>query len=293
MSQSSKHIALWLVLLLVLLGIFSVFSKQAGRDPEVVFSEFLLAVERGEVQEVVIQGHNIQGKYKNGERFRTFAPDDPELVKSLREKKVKIAAKPEDDSPWYYVLLINWFPMLLLIGVWVFFMRQMQVGGGKAMSFGKSRAKLLTENQHRVTFSDVAGAEEAKDDLQEIIAFLKDPKNSPDWAAAFPRVACLSALRAPVRHCWRGRSPAKRACRFLASAARTSLKCSSVSAPHEYAICLCKVRKTRLVSSSSMKSTRWDGIVAPGSVAVMMNASKPSISYWWKWTASKPMKALS
>ncbi|HYQ97991.1 MAG TPA: ATP-dependent metallopeptidase FtsH/Yme1/Tma family protein, partial [Candidatus Nitrosocosmicus sp.] len=134
------------MLLLVLLGIFSVFSKQAGRDPEVVFSEFLLAVERGEVQEVVIQGHNIQGKYKNGERFRTFAPDDPELVKSLREKKVKIAAKPEDDSPWYYVLLINWFPMLLLIGVWVFFMRQMQVGGGKAMSFGKSRAKLLTEN---------------------------------------------------------------------------------------------------------------------------------------------------
>ena len=190
MSQSSKHIALWLVLLLVLLGIFSVFSKQAGRDPEVVISEFLLAVERGEVQEVVIQGHNIQGKYKNGERFRTFAPDDPELVKSLREKKVKIAAKPEDDSPWYYVLLINWFPMLLLIGVWVFFMRQMQVGGGKAMSFGKSRAKLLTENQHRVTFSDVAGAEEAKDDLQEIIAFLKDPKKFTRLGGRIPK-GCL------------------------------------------------------------------------------------------------------
>ena len=190
MSQSSKHIALWLVLLLVLLGIFSVFSKQAGRDPEVVFSEFLAAVDRGEVQEVVIQGHNIQGKYKNGERFRTFAPDDPELVKSLREKKIKIAAKPEDDSPWYYVLLINWFPMLLLIGVWVFFMRQMQVGGGKAMSFGKSRAKLLTENQHRVTFSDVAGAEEAKDDLQEIIAFLKDPKKFTRLGGRIPK-GCL------------------------------------------------------------------------------------------------------
>jgi cell division protease FtsH len=190
LSQSSKHIALWLVLLLVLLGIFSVFSKQAGRDPEVVFSEFLAAVDRGEVQEVVIQGHNIQGKYKNGERFRTFAPDDPELVKSLREKKVKIAAKPEDDSPWYYVLLINWFPMLLLIGVWVFFMRQMQVGGGKAMSFGKSRAKLLTENQHRVTFSDVAGAEEAKDDLQEIIAFLKDPKKFTRLGGRIPK-GCL------------------------------------------------------------------------------------------------------
>ncbi|HSF58034.1 MAG TPA: ATP-dependent zinc metalloprotease FtsH [Candidatus Binatia bacterium] len=190
MSQSSKHIALWLVLALVFLVIFSVFSKQHGREPEIVFSDFMSAVERGEVQEVVIQGHNIQGKYKNGERFRTFAPNDPELVKSLREKNVKIAAKPEDESPWYMVLLLNWFPMLLLIGVWIFFMRQMQVGGGKAMSFGKSRAKLLTENQHRVTFSDVAGVDEAKDDLQEIIAFLKDPKKFTKLGGRIPK-GCL------------------------------------------------------------------------------------------------------
>ncbi|MDH3445326.1 MAG: ATP-dependent zinc metalloprotease FtsH [Deltaproteobacteria bacterium] len=190
MSQSSKHIALWLVLLLVFLVIFSVFSKQHGRDPEVVFSEFMGSVERGEVQEVVIQGQNIQGKYKSGERFRTFAPNDPELVKSLRDRKVKIAAKPEDESPWYMVLLLNWFPMLLLIGVWIFFMRQMQVGGGKAMSFGKSRAKLLTENQHRVTFADVAGADEAKDDLQEIIAFLKDPKKFTKLGGRIPK-GCL------------------------------------------------------------------------------------------------------
>ncbi len=190
MSQSSKHIALWLVLALVFLVIFSIFSKQHGRDPEIVFSEFMSSVDRGDVQEVVIQGHNIQGKYKNGERFRTFAPNDPELVKSLREKRVKIAAKPEEDSPWYMVLLLNWFPMLLLIGVWIFFMRQMQVGGGKAMSFGKSRAKLLTENQHRVTFSDVAGVDEAKDDLQEIIAFLKDPKKFTKLGGRIPK-GCL------------------------------------------------------------------------------------------------------
>jgi len=190
LSQSSKQIALWLVLLLVLLGVFSIFSKQSGRDPEIVFSEFLGSVERGEVQEVVIQGHNIHGKYKTGERFRTFAPDDPDLVKSLRDKKVKIAAKPEDESPWYMVLLLNWFPMLLLIGVWIFFMRQMQVGGGKAMSFGKSRAKLLTENQHRVTFSDVAGVDEAKDDLQEIISFLKDPKKFTKLGGRIPK-GCL------------------------------------------------------------------------------------------------------
>ena len=190
MSQSSKHIALWLVLALVFLVIFSIFSKQHGRDPEIVFSEFMSSVDRGDVQEVVIQGHNLQGKYKNGERFRTFAPNDPELVKSLREKRVKIAAKPEEDSPWYMVLLLNWFPMLLLIGVWIFFMRQMQVGGGKAMSFGKSRAKLLTENQHRVTFSDVAGVDEAKDDLQEIIAFLKDPKKFTKLGGRIPK-GCL------------------------------------------------------------------------------------------------------
>ena len=190
MSPSSKQIALWLVLALVLFGIFSVFNKQYRREPEIIFSEFMGGVERGDVREVVIQGHYIQGKYKNGEQFRTFEPDDPDLVKSLRAKGVKIAAKPDDESPWYLVLLLNWLPMLLLIGVWIFFMRQMQVGGGKAMSFGKSRAKLLTENQHRVTFSDVAGVDEAKDDLQEIIAFLKEPKKFTRLGGRIPK-GCL------------------------------------------------------------------------------------------------------
>jgi cell division protease FtsH len=190
LSQSSKRIALGLVLALVLFGIFSVFSKQYRHEPDITFSDFIDAVARGDVQAVVIQGNNIQGKYKNGGEFKTFAPDDPELVKSLRDKGVKIAAKPENDSPWYMMLLLNWAPMLLLIGVWIFFMRQMQVGGGKAMQFGKSRAKLLTENQHRVTFSDVAGVDEAKDDLQEIIAFLKDPKKFTKLGGRIPK-GCL------------------------------------------------------------------------------------------------------
>jgi cell division protease FtsH len=179
-----------LVLALVLFMLFSVFSRQYRSEPEIIFSDFMSGVERGDIREVVIQGHNIQGKYKNGESFRTFEPDDPELVKSLRAKDVKIAAKPENESPWYMVLLLNWLPMLLLIGVWIFFMRQMQIGGGKAMSFGKSRAKLLTENQHRVTFSDVAGVDEAKDDLQEIIAFLKDPKKFTKLGGRIPK-GCL------------------------------------------------------------------------------------------------------
>jgi cell division protease FtsH len=181
---------IWLGVALVGFTIFTVLSKQYRREPEVIFSELMAAVERGDVGEVVIQGNNIQGKYKNGELFRTFAPDDPGLMKSLRDKKVKIAAKPDDASPWYIVLLLSWFPMLLLLGVWIYFMRQLQMGGGKAMSFGKSRAKLLTENQHRVTFSDVAGVDEAKDDLQEIIAFLKDPKKFTRLGGRIPK-GCL------------------------------------------------------------------------------------------------------
>jgi len=190
LNQVSKNLALWLVLVLVFLFLFNIFSKQHGRDPEVIFSDFMAAVDRGEVQEVTIQGQNLQGKYRTGERFRTFAPTDPDLVRTLREKKVKIAAKPEEESPWYMVLFLNWFPFLLLAGVWIFFMRQMQVGGGKAMSFGKSRAKLLTENQLRVTFADVAGVEEAKEELQEIIAFLKDPKKFTRLGGRIPK-GCL------------------------------------------------------------------------------------------------------
>ena len=190
MNQATKNLALWLVLGLMFLLLFNVFTRQQGREPEIMFSDFWSAVQRGDVQEVTIQGQHVHGKYQSGERFRTFSPDDPELVKTLREKDIRIAAKPEDDSPWYFVLLVNWFPMLLLVGVWIFFMRQMQVGGGKAMSFGKSRARLLNENQARITFSDVAGVDEAKDELQEVIAFLKDPKKFTRLGSRIPK-GCL------------------------------------------------------------------------------------------------------
>jgi cell division protease FtsH len=190
LSLSSKQIALGLVLVLALFGIFNLFSKQHGGEPDITFSDFMGSVERGDVGEVVIRGHTIQGKYKNGKKFQTFEPDDPQLVKSLRDRNVKITAQPEGDSPWYMALLLNWVPTLLLVGVWIFFMRQLQAGGGKAMSFGKSRAKLLTENQHRVTFSDVAGVDEAKDDLQEIIAFLKEPKKFTKLGGRIPK-GCL------------------------------------------------------------------------------------------------------
>jgi len=171
--------------------LFNLFNKQQTKEPEVIFSDFMVAAEKGDVTEVTIQGRNIHGKYHNGERFKTYAPEDPDLVKVLREKGVKIAAKPEEGDPWYVILFVQWFPMLLLIGVWIFFMRQMQVGGGKAMSFGKSRAKLLSENTHKVTFNDVSGIDEAKEELEEIIAFLKDPKKFTKLGGRIPKGVLL------------------------------------------------------------------------------------------------------
>jgi cell division protease FtsH len=190
LSLTLKQVAIGLGVALVCFTIFTVFNKQYRHETEVIFSDFIAAVERGDVGEVVIEGHQVQGQYKSGEQFKTFTPDDPQLVKSLRDMNVKVAARAEGASPWYVTLLVSWFPILLLIGVWIFFMRQMKLGGGKAMSFGKSRAKLLTENQHRITFSDVAGVDEAKDDLQEIIQFLKDPKKFTKLGGRIPK-GCL------------------------------------------------------------------------------------------------------
>src|SRR5579883_2601995 len=187
MNQFSRSIALWLVLGLMFLLLFNIFSRPQTREPEIIFSDFLNQAERNQVSEVTIQGNLIHGVTTGGEHFKTYAPNDPDLVKTLREKNIKIAAKPPETDSWWMVALLQGFPILLLVAVWIFFMRQMQIGGGKAMSFGKSRAKLLTENTHKVTFADVAGVDEAKDELQEIIQFLKDPKRFTKLGGKIPK----------------------------------------------------------------------------------------------------------
>ncbi|MGD2126235.1 MAG: ATP-dependent zinc metalloprotease FtsH [Desulfobacteraceae bacterium] len=189
MSPFYKNIALWLVISLMMIMLFQIFKQPQRSTTPVSYSDFLGLVENGSVMQVTIQGDNISGISSQGP-FRTFAPKDPELIKLLRSKGIKITAKPEEDSSWFQVFL-SWVPMLLLIGVWIFFMRQMQVGGGKALSFGKSRARLMTESQEKVTFDDVAGIDEAKDELEEVIEFLRDPKKFTRLGGRIPKGVLL------------------------------------------------------------------------------------------------------
>ena len=187
MNPLQKNIALWLVISLVFVMVYHLFNQPKSAQTEIIYSDFLSNVDKGQVAEVTIQGESISGRLTNGTFFKTYAPKDADALALLKEKGVRISAKPADDSPWYMTLLVSWLPMLLLIGVWIFFMRQMQGGGGKAMAFGKSRARLVTDKSKKVTFTDVAGVEEAKAELQEVIDFLRDPKKYTRLGGRIPK----------------------------------------------------------------------------------------------------------
>jgi cell division protease FtsH len=193
MNNLGRNIALWVVVALFLVVLFNVFqpSSTSNNATEVAYSSFLTDVSSGNVQDVTISGHDVTGTTKDGKAFETYTPDDPSLVSKLIAAGVHVDAKPQGDNMNPILkILISWAPMLLLIGVWVFFMRQMQSGGGRAMGFGKSRARLLTEKQGRVTFEDVAGIDEAKGELQEIVEFLRDPQKFQRLGGKIPK-GCL------------------------------------------------------------------------------------------------------
>jgi len=191
-QQFYKNMALWVVILVVMLLLFTMLKQEHGAPPELAYSDFITSVHAGQVQEVTIEEGSIEGVSLDGGPFTTYAPAVTEdLLKLLEEKQVRVSARPKDEGSFWRQVLIMWFPLVLFIGLWVFFIRQMQSGGGKAMSFGKSKARLLTENQQQVTFKDVAGIEESKAELEEIIEFLKEPKKFTRLGGRIPKGVLL------------------------------------------------------------------------------------------------------
>ncbi|OGP83296.1 MAG: cell division protein FtsH [Deltaproteobacteria bacterium RBG_16_54_11] len=190
-----RSLIVWLMVILTGIFIWQTLSIQRPKEKDIIFSKFVDAVDSGKVASVTIQGNEISGKFQDGTVFKTFAPYDPDLVKMLRDKGVQIAAKPAKESGFWQSLLFNGFFILILIGVWIFFMRQMQAGGGKAMSFGKSRARVFLKDQgKKVTFKDVAGIEESKEEVTEIIEFLKDPQKFTKLGGRIPKGILLVGL---------------------------------------------------------------------------------------------------
>ena len=194
MNPNVRNFALWVIIILLVLALVTLFQNPSHRNAsqDVSYSQFLQEVEAGRVTSVQIAGPEIHGTLSDGRAFQTYAPNDPSLVQKLSQKGVNFSAKPQNESmPWFLALLINWLPMIVLLAAWIFLSRQMQGGAGKAMGFGKSKAKLLNEAHGRVTFDDVAGVDEAKEDLQEIVEFLRDPQKFQRLGGRIPRGVLL------------------------------------------------------------------------------------------------------
>ena len=179
-----KNLAMWAIIVFLTIGLYNMFKNpqaNISKNNQINFSEFLSEVENGRVVKVEIKGNNINGELSDGSSFATYAPNDPNLIEKLSSKGISISAAPLDEKmPSLFGVLLSWFPMLLLIAVWIFFMRQMQGGKGGAMGFGRSKAKMMNELKGKVTFNDVAGVEEAKEEVEEVVEFLRDPKNLVD-----------------------------------------------------------------------------------------------------------------
>jgi cell division protease FtsH len=188
MNSRVKNLLFWVFVCLFMILLFNLFTvpNQHPEDP-VIFSEFMAHLEKGDVERVIIKHNNISGILKDGTRIQTYSVEYPDLVNVLREKGVQIEAKPPEDNPWYITFLLSWGPFVLFLGLWFFLMRQMQMGGNRALSFGKSRARLLTEEKKKITFSDVAGVDEAKEEVVEIIDFLKDPAKFQKLGGRIPK----------------------------------------------------------------------------------------------------------
>jgi len=186
-----RSLFVWLLIGIMMILLFNLLSTPKKMEQEMIFSDFMTRLEAGEVDEVTIKGSSITGQLKDGKKFKTYTTEYPDLVKILRSKNVRITAKPEEQNPWYLNLFFSWGPIIFLVAIWIFFMRQMQAGGNKALSFGKAKAKLVSEKSVKITFADVAGIEEAKGEVQEIIDFLKDPQKFQKLGGKIPKGVLL------------------------------------------------------------------------------------------------------
>ena len=191
MNPFQKNVALWLVITLMMIFLYIQFNQQVPGETNISYSEFLAMVDSERVADVVIQGQELFVTDINRNSLKVYAPQDNDLIKILRAKGIAINAKPQDESPLYLSILVSWGPMILLIAIWIYFMRQMQAGGGKAMSFGKSKARLQSDQSKKVTFEDVAGIDEAKEELGEIIEFLREPKKFTRLGGRIPKGVLL------------------------------------------------------------------------------------------------------
>ncbi|MEE8234606.1 MAG: ATP-dependent zinc metalloprotease FtsH, partial [Nitrospirales bacterium] len=189
MNSRAKNLLFWVVVGLFMILLFNLFGRAPNQpqEEEVMFSDFMTDLDRGEISKVTIRDSHISAIKRDGTRIRTYTVEYPDLVKVLRERKVQIEGKPPDENPWYITFLVTWGPFILFLGLWFFLMRQMQIGGNRALSFGKSRARMLTEDKKKVTFDDVAGADEAKAEVVEIIEFLKDPQKFQKLGGRIPK----------------------------------------------------------------------------------------------------------
>ncbi len=188
MNSRAKNLLFWVVVGLFMILLFNLFSVPThAPEEEVIFSDFMAKLDKGDIEKVIIKSSHVSAVLKDKTRIRTYTAEYPDFIKVLREKGVQIEAKPPDESPWYITFLVTWGPFVLFLGLWFFLMRQMQIGGNKALSFGKSRARMLTEERKKVTFSDVAGIDEAKEEVLEIIEFLKDPRKFQKLGGRIPK----------------------------------------------------------------------------------------------------------
>ena len=186
-----RGLLVWLLIGVMMILLFNMLSTPKKGEQEMIFSDFMARLDAGEVQEVVMKGDVITGQLKDGKKFKTFAAEYPEMVQTLRGQNVKITVQPEEQNPWYWNLFFSWGPIVFLVVIWIFFMRQMQTGGNKALSFGKAKAKMVSEKSVKITFADVAGIEEAKGEVQEIIDFLKDPQKFQKLGGKIPKGVLL------------------------------------------------------------------------------------------------------